>query len=882
MTKSNQIDRIYEFSGFRLDTRQRVLLLNGKPVTMEGKVFDTLLVLVENQGKLISTAELMEEVWGDVAIEESNLTVKISNLRKLLGDDAKNPRYIQTVPKQGYRFVASVKELSAEQYDVKAQEHTGPTHKAHQVPPLPSHFISRLEVSETIKARILTREQVAPGTLVLNAIHGLAGSGKTTLVASLAHNSDVRAHFSSGILWATLGQEPDVLSLLNSWLEALGDYSFRATVEAASWQLRSLLQDKSMLLVLDDVWNASHARHFLVGSPCQMIISTRRVDVADDLGGVLWELGAMTSEQSLQLLSARLGYCPEEPQINNAMLVVRAVGYLPLALELVASRVARGISWDTLLSAIEDEISCLEALEDPRRRRQGQARLEASFNLSLDALRREDEAAWRAFAWLGVLPDDVFIAAPMAATLWNTDVSEASRILELLWNDALLLPDIAVRIGESTWLAYRLHDLLHDHARRLLMRAQPQGLNLTLREANTAFLDHYRARYLEQDLPYPSWHTLPNDGYIYAHLVWHMEQAGRVDEIHRMLSTDNTEGGNAWFQTRNRSGDIAGFLQDIARAWQLAEENSIEQIRQGNLATTVGLEVRYALASTSINSLAMNFPPEVLSEFVSRKLWTQDQALAYAWRIPDSEQRVKALMEIASLMCGQEREAVVGEVVDTLLDKATENHGYWLSKFLWQNVDRLAKLGLIEKALQMARIINIGRATTLLKIIPWLPEGLRVPVSLETLEAIKAKDEKDKTDALTLSIKAWSLEELAEYLPEPLRSEAIIEGLAAARAIRRPDSEIEDSESEENEYEEVGRVTHMARFLPLLTEPLKTDVIGEVLANARAIKDKPSRARTMADSIPYLPEPIKSEVLQEALAIARTITNANDRAWQLK
>lgn len=532
MNTSNQKNCVYEFSAFCLDTRQRVLLLNGKPLIMEAKVFDTLLVLVERHGKLIGTAELMEAVWGDTAVEESNLTVKISILRKLLGDDSRNARYIQTVPKQGYRFIAGVRELPFEEHDLRTQGHQGPAYKVHQVPPLPPHFISRLEVSDAIKARIITQEPTVPGALVINIIHGLAGSGKTTLAAALAYNSDLRSHFPGGILWTTLGQRPGLLPILNSWLEALGNYSFRSTVEAASAQLRSLLQDKSMLLVLDDVWDASHAQHLLVGSPCQVIITTRRVDVADDLGGVLWELGAMTPEQSVQLLSARLGYCLEESQLKDALSVARAVGYLPLALELVAARVVRGVLWSTLLSAFEDEISCIEALESPRRSRKGQTRLEASFNLSLDALRREDESAWRAFAWLGGLPDDIVIAAPMAATLWNTGVSEASRILELLWSDALLLPNFAVMIGKSAWPAYRLHDLLHDHARRLLTRAHPQGLGLTLREANAGLLDRYRVRYIEQELSQPCWHTLPNDGYIHAHLIWHLERADRVDEIH--------------------------------------------------------------------------------------------------------------------------------------------------------------------------------------------------------------------------------------------------------------------------------------------------------------------------------------------------------------
>src|SRR6266404_1306587 len=871
---------LYEFGPFRLSTVERLLLRGGEVVPLTPKVFDVLALLVERNGHLLEREELLSAVWTDSFVEEANLTVSISALRKALGEQAGGQQYIETVPKRGYRFVASVRELPSEVFDLSAQGRATQRYRAFQVPPLPSHFIPRLEVSGTIKTRILTYEPASKGTLIINAIHGLAGSGKTTLATALAHNSDVRERFSSGILWSTLGQEPDLLPILNCWLAASGAYAFHSTVQAAAAQFRSVLQGKAVLLVLDDVWDASHVRNLLVGDPSQVIITTRRADVADDVGATLWRLDPMTPEQSLRLLSIRLGILLDAAGIDDAKSVAKAVGHLPLALELVASRVARGISWRALLSAIEDEIGSIEALENPRRRRKGHIRLEASFNLSLDALRREDESAWRAFAWLGVLPDDVAIAAPMAATLWGTDESDASRILELLWSDALLLPNLAVTIGDSTWPAYRLHDLLHDHARRLLTREKPQGLNLTLREASAALLDRYRGRDLEHGLSGPCWQALPNDGYIQAHLVWHLERADRIDEIHRLLSAESNEGTNAWFITRNRSGDIAGFLQDVARAWQLAEEESSEQIRQRKPSTAVGLEVRYALISTSINSLALNIPPQVLSEFVSRKLWTIDQALAYTRRIPDSDQRVKSLLGIASFVCRQEQETIAGEVVE-ILNEAKENQGCWFGWDLWGIVECLAKLGFIEEALQLARTEATGRASSLLKIFPWLPESARKDVLPEILEAIRGESEKNETGTEPNLLTVWNMSELAQYLSEPLKSEVVKEGLTEARAIGRSHRKDQYSESEGDGFEEVESVTAMARFLPHLTEPLKTETVGELLANARAIKHKPSRARAMADSIEYLPREIKSEVLQEALATARAVKNAKDRAWLL-
>jgi DNA-binding winged helix-turn-helix (wHTH) protein len=85
------INRFYRFGDFTLDTDQRVLLREGKPVALTPKVFDTLLILVENRGKIVEKEELMRRLWPDSFVEEGNLTVNIQQLRKSLGDDARDP-----------------------------------------------------------------------------------------------------------------------------------------------------------------------------------------------------------------------------------------------------------------------------------------------------------------------------------------------------------------------------------------------------------------------------------------------------------------------------------------------------------------------------------------------------------------------------------------------------------------------------------------------------------------------------------------------------------------------------------------------------------------------------------------------------------------------
>src|ERR1700728_2639424 len=98
----------YEFGPFVLDTLQHALLKDGKPVPLTPKTYDSLLVLVQNSGRMLSKEELMRILWPDSFVEESTLTQQVSMIRRVLGDSASDPRYIVTVPGRGYRFIPEV------------------------------------------------------------------------------------------------------------------------------------------------------------------------------------------------------------------------------------------------------------------------------------------------------------------------------------------------------------------------------------------------------------------------------------------------------------------------------------------------------------------------------------------------------------------------------------------------------------------------------------------------------------------------------------------------------------------------------------------------------------------------------------------------------
>lgn len=116
--------RFYQFGPFRLDAARRVLLREGELLPLTPKAFDTLLLLVERPGELVTKDELMGRLWPDTFVEEGSLTRNISALRKALGENPREHRYIATVPGRGYRFVARVARLTGETGNLRLTERT--------------------------------------------------------------------------------------------------------------------------------------------------------------------------------------------------------------------------------------------------------------------------------------------------------------------------------------------------------------------------------------------------------------------------------------------------------------------------------------------------------------------------------------------------------------------------------------------------------------------------------------------------------------------------------------------------------------------------------------------------------------------------------------
>jgi NB-ARC domain len=519
---------------------------------------------------------------------------------------------------------------------------------------LPDNFVNRPEAMNAIKAKLLREDD---RTLVVSAIAGLGGIGKSVLASALILDKEVREWFVDGILWVPLGQHPDLQLRLGDCIRELDksrDTFSANTLEQAAQYLDRLLMERKMLLVLDDVWNAAHADWFRVSQGnCRILVTTREAQLE---GTDYYNLDLMTGDEAIELVRQKLGQQWKPEQEADVRAFANVLGHLPLALDLATIQVRDGLSWQELRLEFEAErravalgsgrrsalklLDSSEAWERLDEDEQRKYSLQACFNLSL---KRLNQKQFECFVWLGILPEDVSLDARVAAVLWNLELVDAQKVLIDLRNRSLLTTGIETSEKKPS---YRIHDLIHDLARNSIERLPTNkpdrlgGFGLNLPTAHAQFLERYRSR--TQDL---RWDKLPNDGYIYRHLTWHMMKANWLDEIHSLLSMSDDRGRNAWFETCDRIGQPAIFVGDIARAWELAES-----MFDNNPEVSVKLQIHYALITSTLKSLTKQIPPNWIKLLVEHKYWTFEKAWSHTLEIKNKTQQAYTILALCSFI----------------------------------------------------------------------------------------------------------------------------------------------------------------------------------------------------------------------------------------
>jgi DNA-binding winged helix-turn-helix (wHTH) protein len=228
--------RTISFGPFRLLAAQRLLLESDKPVRLGSRAFDILAALVERAGEVVGQAELMARAWPQSFVEDSNLKIQVSALRRTLGDGQNGQRYIVTVPGRGYNFVAPVR---LEAPSTRPLSPTLVPAGAHNLPLALTRMIGREDVVSVLVAR-LSRQRLV-------TVVGPGGIGKTTVALAAAER--MISGYEDGVWLVDLAPLGDPGLVPSAVATVIG-------VELPSVnQLSGLvagLRDKRMLLLLDN------------------------------------------------------------------------------------------------------------------------------------------------------------------------------------------------------------------------------------------------------------------------------------------------------------------------------------------------------------------------------------------------------------------------------------------------------------------------------------------------------------------------------------------------------------------------------------------------------------------------------------------------------
>ncbi|MDX2163429.1 MAG: NB-ARC domain-containing protein [bacterium] len=354
------------------------------------------------------------------------------------------------------------------------------------------------------------------------ALRGAGGYGKTTLARAVCHDPRIQDAFVDGVLWVTLGENATMDTVrdnLNVLVNALTGEKVDLNLNGVKEAFKAALENREILLVIDDVWKPEHLKPFLEGGAKTARLITTRIDdvLPDDCQRVM--VAGMERAEAAALIGYGLGEAEQRTHAAAITTLAGRLGEYPLLLKLangvLRERMRLGESLAAALDYLTralDKRGVTKALKlentDERHRT-----VEATLAVSLVLLNDTDDSPELArFIRLGIFPEDVEIPLAALEKAWGCDDLDAEDLCAKLYRMSLLLAyDLAAR-------TIRLHDVIRSY-----LREQRSGGMPGLWQANAEFLARYGLTHW-RDLP-------PAEPYLWDWLAYHLEEAGQADAL---------------------------------------------------------------------------------------------------------------------------------------------------------------------------------------------------------------------------------------------------------------------------------------------------------------------------------------------------------------
>src|SRR6266849_5565948 len=463
------------FGPYRLLASQRLLLEGDQPVRLGSRAFDILAALVERAGEVVGKQELITRAWPKTLVDEANLKIQVSALRRALGDGQGGHRYVVTVPGRGYNFVARVRR---EEPSLAALPPTAAPAAMHNLPFAVTRMIGREEAVAALVARLSRQHLVT--------VVGPGGIGKTTVALAVAER--VTTNYEHGVWLVDLAPLGDPRLVPSAVATVLG-LEIRADDLLSGLVTR--LRDKRMLLLLDSCEPvidaaASLAAALLGRAPSVNILATSRepLGVAGEYDYRLAPLGSPQASSRLtaaeaaafpavQLFVERVTAIVEDFALTDAntpavVQICRRLDGLPLAIEFAAPRV-EVLGVEGLVARLDD------SLQLGARRRTAMPRhrtMRAVLDWSHGLLSEDAQPFFRA---LGIFAGGFTVeaAAAVAMDAATTGIDAIDRLADLVAK-SLVVADVSAtkprfRLLDTT-RAYAIEKLDESGERERLVR----------------------------------------------------------------------------------------------------------------------------------------------------------------------------------------------------------------------------------------------------------------------------------------------------------------------------------------------------------------------------------------------------------------------------